>query len=114
MEKVLNLQRADHRHQLVEWSRRVESCRSSGLTVGQWCQENGIAVSSYYSWQKKVFQALKEAQEVTFAEVPVMEGPQSSEQQVAAVMEVSGVRIQVYEGADTATLQAILQTAKSC
>ncbi len=110
----MNLQRANHHHRLVEWSQRVESCRSSGLTVGRWCQENGIAVSTYYSWQKKVFQALKEAQEVTFAEVPVTERPQSSEQQVAAVMEVSGVRIQVYEGADTATLQAILQAAKSC
>ena len=29
-------------------------------------------------------------------------------------MEVSGVRIQVYEGADGGTLQAILQAAKSC
>ncbi len=110
----MNLQRANHHHRLVEWSRRVESCRSSGLTVGQWCQENGIAISTYFTWQKKVFQTLKEAQEVTFAEVPVMEGLPSSEQQVAAVMEVSGVRIQVYEGADTATLQAILQAAKSC
>ncbi len=110
----MNLQRANHHHRLVEWSRQVESCRGSGLTIGQWCQENGIAVSTYYSWQKKVFQALKGAQTVTFAEVPVMEGPQSSAQQVAAVMEVSGVRIQVYAGADTATLQAILQAAKSC
>ncbi len=110
----MNLQRANHHHRLAEWSRRVEACRSSGLTVGQWCQENGLAVSTYYSWQKKVFQALKEAQGVTFAEVPVMESPPSSEQQVAAVMEVSGVRIQVYEGADTSTLQAILQAAKSC
>ena len=31
-----------------------------------------------------------------------------------AAMEVSSVRIQVYEGADEATLQAILQVAKSC
>ncbi len=114
MEKEMNLQRANQHNRLVEWSRRVESCRSSGLTVGQWCQENGIAVSTYFSWQKKVFQALKEAQEVTFAKVQVMESPQSSGQQVAAVMEVSGVRIQVYEGADTVTLQAILQAAKSC
>lgn len=114
MEKEMNLQRANQHHRLVEWSQRVESCRSSGLTVGQWCQENRIAVSTYFSWQKKVFQALKEAQEVTFAEVPVMESPQSSEQQAAAVMEVGGVRIQVYEGADTSTLQAILQAAKSC
>ena len=91
----------------------MEACRSSGLPVGQWCQENGIAVSTYFSWQRKVFQALKEVQEVTFAEVAIMEHSQLSGHIVAA-MEVSGVQIQVYEGADGATLQAILQAAKSC
>ena len=60
-----------------------------------------------------MFQALKEVQEVTFAEAPIMERSQLSGHIVAA-MEVSGVRIQVYEGADGGTLQAILQAAKSC
>ena len=113
MEKAASLQRANQQQRLVEWSRRVEACRSSGLPVGQWCQENGIAVSTYFFWQRKVFQALEELQEVTFAEVPVMERCQPSGH-IAAAMEVSGVRIQVYEGADKATLQAILQAAKSC
>ena len=113
MEQMESLQRANQQHRLAEWSRRVEACRSSGLPVGQWCQENGIAVSTYFSWQRKVFQALKEVQEVTFAEVPIMEHSQLSGHIVAA-MEVSGVRIQVYGGADDATLLAILRAAKSC
>ena len=113
MEKAASLQRANQQQRLVEWSRRVEACQNSGLSVGQWCQENGIAVSTYFSWQRKVFQALQEVQEVTFAEVPIMEHSQLSGHIVAA-MEVSGVRIQVYEGADGATLHAILQAAKSC
>lgn len=113
MEQMDSLQRANQQQRLVEWSRRVEACRNSGLSVGRWCLENGIAVSTYFSWQKKVFQTLKELQEVTFAEVPVMERTQPSGHMVAA-MEVSGVRIQVYEGADGATLQTILQAAKSC
>ena len=113
MEQMESLQRANQQHRLAEWSRRVEACRSSGLPVGQWCQENGIAVSTYFSWQRKVFQALKEVQEVTFAEAPIMERSQLSGHIVAA-MEVSGVRIQVYGGADDATLLAILRAAKSC
>ena len=113
MEQLESLQRVNRQQRLAEWSRRVEACRSSGLTVVQWCQENGITVSTYFSWQRKVFQALKEVQEVTFAEVPIMEHSQLSGHIVAA-MEVSDVRIQVYEGADKATLQAILLAAKSC
>ena len=113
MEQTTSIQRANQQHRLEEWSRRVEACRHSGLSVGQWCRENGIAVSTYFSWQRKVFQALKEVQDVAFAEVPVMERSQPCGH-IAAAMEVSGVRIQVYEGADGATLQAILQAAKSC
>lgn len=60
-----------------------------------------------------MFQALKEVQEVAFAEAPIMERSQLSGHIVAA-MEVSGVRIQVYGGADEATLLAILRAAKSC
>ena len=56
---------------------------------------------------------MQEVQEVTFAEVPIMEQSQHSGHIIAA-MEVSDVRIQVYAGADKATLQAILQAAKSC
>ena len=78
-------------------------CRNSGLPVGQWCRENGIAVFTYFSWQRKV----------TFAEVPIVEYCQPSGH-IAAAMEVSGVRIQVYEGADKATLQAVLQAVKPC
>ena len=71
MEQTASIQKANQQHRLVEWSRCVEACRNSGLSVGQWCQDNGIAVSTYFSWQKKVFQALKEVREVTFAEVPI-------------------------------------------
>lgn len=50
---------------LAEWSRRVEECRNSGLTAARWCGENGIAVSTYFSWQRKVFKAA----EVRFAQM---------------------------------------------
>ena len=60
-----------------------------------------------------MFKTLKEIQEVTFAEVPVMECCHPSGQVVAS-LEISGVRVQVYKGADQATLQALLQAAKSC
>ena len=113
MEPMESLQKVNRQQRLAEWSRRVEACRSSGLTVVQWCQEHGIAVSTYFSWQRKVFQALTEVQKVTFAEVPVLEYSQPS-WHVAASLEVNGIQIQVYEGADKDTLQALLQAVKSC
>ena len=96
-EKAASLQRADQQHRLEEWGRRVEACQSSGLSVGQWGRENGIAAFTYFSCQRKVFRALQEVQEVTFAEMPIMDRPQPSGH-VVADTEVSGVWSQVYAG----------------
>ena len=69
--------------------------------------------STYFSWQRKVFQALKQVQQRIFVEVPVMEDSQPSGHAIAC-LEIRGVQIQVYEGADKNTLQVLLQAAKSC
>ena len=55
---------------MAYWSKQVEACRSSGLTVAQWCSENNVAVSTYYSWQRKLFQNLVVPTDVCFAELP--------------------------------------------
>ena len=45
MEK--NLQAYNHNRKLVEWAQRVQSCRESGLSVRQWCDENGLSAKTY-------------------------------------------------------------------
>lgn len=92
MRKMESIQRDNQQYRLVEWSWCVETCRNSGLSVGQWCQKNGIAVSTYFSWQKKVFQALREVREITFTEIPVMKEKPQFSGHVVATMEISGVR----------------------
>ena len=42
--------------------------REDGLTV---VRKNGVAVSTYYAWQRKVFQAVTAKADECFAEVPV-------------------------------------------
>jgi hypothetical protein len=39
---------------LQEWSAQVEAQQASGLTVRQWCLENGIKPNTYYSRLQKV------------------------------------------------------------
>lgn len=111
-----SLQKVNYNNQLLEWSRRVERCRNSGLTVKQWCKENKIAVSTYYLWQKRVFKATTACnEEVCFAEVPAITGPAPvSSPGIAATVQLPGISIEVYPGADAATIQAIIQAVKSC
>ena len=39
---------------LQEWSAQIEAQQASGLTVQQWCVENGIKPNTYYNRLKRV------------------------------------------------------------
>lgn len=40
--------------QLREWQEQIKSQQSSGLTVQQWCKENGVNIKTYYYHLLKV------------------------------------------------------------
>ena len=107
------LQALNHNQRLAEWSRRVEVCRNSGQTVSQWCSENGVAVSTYYVWQRKVFQAMTVKAEACFAEVPVYSAAPTSGSR-AAVIHAADLEIELCCGADAATVRAIIQALRIC
>lgn len=51
------LQVYNEKAKLAQWAQLMSQCRSNGLPVRLWCQENGVNVSSYYKWQRKVYAA---------------------------------------------------------
>ena len=104
------LQKMNRHSRLVEWGRRVEACRNSGQKVSAWCAEQGIAVSTYYNWQRKVFQAVSSEREVYFAELPV--SPANGD--TAVSIQRGELRVDIHAGADTEMIHAIIQALKSC
>ena len=96
---------------LAEWSQQVEDCRSSGLSVRSWCERNGIAVSTFHYRQQKVWKALQRQNQ--FVEVPVSID-QCCSTSVAATVHFGEVRADIHNGADEATLTALIQVLKSC
>ena len=104
------LQKANHYNQLAEWAQRVEACRKSGQKVSEWCAEQGIPVSTYYSWQRKVFQAVTTEAEVCFTEISARPAGRGT----AASIESGALRIEIHAGADAETVRAIIQVLKEC
>lgn len=101
------------KNNLAEWSRQVEECRSSGLSVRAWCDQNGIAVSAYTYWQKKVWETFN--QRAASVEVPLEESTNiAGESQIAAKVHFGGADAEIHTGADEATLAAIFRALKSC
>ena len=45
-----------HAAKLAAWSEKVQACRSSGLPVKEWCEQNNVCSKTYYTWER-VYQA---------------------------------------------------------
>ena len=43
-----------HQAKLLEWKDRVADCRSSGMSVKEWCEENGCSPKTYYRWEQEI------------------------------------------------------------
>ena len=67
----VELQKVKRNSHLAEWSEMVRACKSSGLTVRAWCEEQGLNEKTYYHRQKQVCNALPEkiCRPAQFAEV---------------------------------------------
>ena len=66
-----------HQARLQEWAGAIRDCRSSGLSVRQWCRERETTPTTYYRWERELLsvastaKALPETPAGAFAELPV-------------------------------------------
>ena len=52
------------------WKQRIIECRSSGLSVKEWCKERGLDFTTYYHWERKILTSIIPAEDV-----PGLPGP---------------------------------------
>ena len=101
----------NQQQKLGEWAERVTACRNSGLSVRAWCQENEVSEQTYYRWQRRLYELAQEEREGGFAEItPIRRTPGS----IAVTMQIGGAELAVHNGADAATVAAVLRAVKSC
>ena len=106
MEK--SLQTLNRQEKVAVWSERIAACRSSGISVRDWCEGNGISTASYYKWQKKLF-CLAAQTAPQFAEVCVAPAAK-----ISATVHLGNVSVDVHSGADAETTAMLLQILQSC
>ena len=44
-----------HATNLEVWKQRIMACRTSGLSVREWCSQNAWSTSTYYRWEREAF-----------------------------------------------------------
>ena len=42
------------REKWVEWRERVQRFSSAGVSVGRFCEREGVSVAAFYQWRKKL------------------------------------------------------------
>ena len=106
------LQTYNGQQKLAKWADIVSQCRSSGLSVRDWCQEHKINISNYYKWQRKIYAVAQAQQKVQFAEITPVQSVRCGN--VAVTVRISGTEVDIHTGADAATVEAVLRILKSC
>ena len=56
--------------QKAEWTEKIRKCSESGLTVSEWCRENGINLKTYYYHLRKLRKEICEQIPVTVMTFP--------------------------------------------
>ena len=70
--------------QKAEWTERIRKCSESGLTVSEWCRENGINLKTYYYHLRKLRKEICEQ-----IPVPVMTVPEECHSVKISIGEVT-------------------------
>ena len=68
-----------NQYKLQQWAAIIQECRTSGMMIKDWCEENNISRDKYYYWQqRKVREAACEYLTrqapyfQSFAEIPIV------------------------------------------
>ena len=92
-----------------EWAERIGAQQRSGISVKQFCREQGLTEYSFYTWRKR----LQKKAPVRFALVD--RGAARQEPDTEAVLELvlaTGERLRIGAGVDGATLRTVLSALR--
>lgn len=110
-----SLQEFNSAKALEEWAFKIKACRNSGLTVREWCANQGIKPQKFYYWQKKLFTELSPQQTTEFAELPMPVATKlSCSKEAIAKISINGFSVEVLNTANRDQLVTLLTALKQC
>ena len=92
-----------------EWAERIAAQQRSGMSVKQFCKEQGLTEYAFYAWRKR----LQERGPVQFALVE--RSARRQERNVEPVLELvlaTGERLRIGPGVEVTTLRTVLDVLR--
>ena len=106
----MKISKVKQEYQLQEWSGMLRERKESGLSVKEWCLEQGISEHSYYYRLRRLRQAactaLEQAQPLQLAEVPL--APKQKENHAKLRLTIKSATLEIMD-ADCSVLDQVLR-----
>ena len=111
-----------HAAKRQEWQERIMECRSSGMTVSEWCRGQSVTTTTYYRWEREIFGGLENKGKVSqalavaapeFAAAPAIK-PCGASGQAIMTLRTGSTEIDIYAGAGEREIEAVLRVLKLC
>src|ERR1700738_3333732 len=91
------------------WRERVAAQKQSGVSVKQFCEQQGLTEQSFYYWRKR----LQTSVSMRFALVEAEPRRGSAEHVALELVLTTGERLRIGTGVDTRTLQQVLEALRA-
>ena len=91
------------------WRVRISAQERSGVSVKQFCTQQGLTEQSFYYWRKR----LQAPASMRFALVETAPGLVPAEQTVLELVLRTGERLRIGAGVDARTLQQVLEALRA-
>ena len=113
MDKITN---AKTKFRIKQWTKIIEACQTSGMTVASWCSQNNVKVKSYYYWLRRIRilacqtgALVSQKAEQQIVPVPFRQVKPSA----AITIHLSSVCVDIHDGASRETIAAVLSALKT-
>ena len=112
------IRRVTREYRANQWAEIVKTCRNSGQTIRDWCEDNEISEKSFYYWQRKFREQICQviipnapAPLIPFAEINIAQTSQP--EAIAVTIRIGDTTADIHKGADPETVEFVIRTLKS-
>lgn len=107
-----------HQAKVQEWGLAVQDCRSSSLSVREWCRQHSVTPTTYYRWEREVLSGIhrKETERhsgATFVELPAQQALRNIPERTAT-LNIGSSSIDLYQEIRPELLRVLVELLKQC
>ena len=94
-----------------QWIQTIAAAKQSSQSIKVWCAEHGIAVSSFYKWQRKTRDTLltRQDSEVHFQELEMPRNSCGAETSDRIILHIQDIAVELPTGASAEQIGAVIR-----